>query len=341
MKEYQYIDYHLLDTTQNQITSSIFYSPVYNSILDDTTSRDWSQIEIVYNEANDASVATSQKAEWDSEIKTFYPSNNAYRLDVKRLIRENKYYYYRFYFFYFEKPTSQDYKTIVYSNLTSFSQAISDATWPTITILEDKKTIAKDKTTYFRIPVSFVYKNTAGASQTITINNFQSTLIAKTTTNATNSNNKSIYKMVDLDMPFNSYATITAKDSSGITWSGVYSYFKVQEKTPMKQTKTNITTPLGFKYDSTVLKQVDQITLPTFTFIFKNPITNEILEKPYNENTGIRPRSYLSKIFNRIHKDTITFDYIIRLNIKDEYKGHINEILDAFEFDTQFQFNIV
>lgn len=114
MKEYQYIDYHLLDTTQNQITSSIFYSPVYNSILDDTTSRDWSQIEIVYNEANDASVATSQKAEWDSEIKTFYPSNNAYRLDVKRLIRENKYYYYRFYFFYFEKPTSQDYKTISY-----------------------------------------------------------------------------------------------------------------------------------------------------------------------------------------------------------------------------------
>ena len=36
MKEYQYIDYHLLDTTQNQITSSIFYSPVYNSIFDDT-----------------------------------------------------------------------------------------------------------------------------------------------------------------------------------------------------------------------------------------------------------------------------------------------------------------
>ena len=329
---------HKLDSNAGTLTSSIYYSNSYH-ILDKTdSSSELSGAEVTYD-ASDEKNATSQGATIETTTNISTGLSNC-RLDMRRFVKNNKYYYYRLYMFYYTDKTPRTIERTIVTpyQFNSFNKGLTNSDWPTIS---NAKYTINDKKSASSISSTLGYTANDGSAKTITITfstacyTSASEYYSKSLDDTTS--NYSIYRKVNKQMPIYSYANIASSTSSEITWTCGFKYFREEEKYMVDSGTRSIKTPIGYKYVNATLREVNQISNPLIVFNFVNENDeSDALEKTSTLSVGTKPKSYLYKELNWINRDDITLEYIARLVPKANYIENAKEIIDSFTFSIEY-----
>lgn len=344
-KETLWIDRH--SVSGSTLTSEIVYSNVYDIL--DATVRDWSTIECPFNDTVDNAFATSQSAVWDEETLTLTPANGFAKIVMRRLIRQEKYYYYRIYLFYYEQSKPDVLQSFVTNILTNFtSNGVASAVWPNF---DFRLTSSSNAESYYVVNTTkhsaftFYLKyqavdSSGGLVSTVTNLNLTSPNTTAFNTYARTKANGYVYKTFSEEHPLEGNAVVTANDGTNLTWNCYYTYFKTNEATINKRPADNATTaltattPIDFEFDSVSINYPNQVSQPQVVFKFINRATNEEVTKSFNENTSYQARLYLFNYLNKIGTDDFSFRYTLPLRVKEAYKGNEAEILATFDINT-------
>lgn len=329
---------HTLDSNAGTLTSSIYYSNSYHILDKADSSSELSSAEVTYD-ANDEKNATNQVATIETTTNISTGLSNC-RLDIRRFVKNSKYYSYKLYLFYYTNKTPKKIERTVLTpwQFNSFSNALTNSDWPTIS---NAKYTINDKKSASTISGTLGYTANDGSAKTITVT-FSTACYTSASEYYSKSiddtaSNYSIYRKVNKQMPLYSYANVASSTSSDIIWTCGFKYFREEEKNMVDSGTRSIKTPIGYKYVNATLREVNQISNPLIVFNFVNENDeSDTLERTSALSVGTRPKSYLYKELNWINRDDITLEYVIRLIPKANYIENAKEIIDSFNYSIEY-----
>ncbi len=334
---------HMLDAENSTIRSSMYYSNSYHIIDGNITDDEKNSLKnLDASSLYDSS--DEKKAQTDSatiETKTNVDiGNDNFRLDIRRLVKDSKYYYYRFYLFYYTSKTPRQIEKSVSTQISAFSSALTNSSWPSL----NSKGSATIKTTDKKIStvqIIFDYTDNSKNSKTLTTS-FSSACYTNTSeyyskTIDNTLSNYNIYKPINEQMPFYSYATVTSSTSTDLTWAINIRYFREEEKNMATASASNIKTPVGYDFLNASWRLVKQIQPPQVVAQFVNSNdSKDVIERTFNLYTGVRTKSYFYKELNLINRNEMVFVYIIRLRPKANYVNNAKEIINSFNYSINY-----